>query len=208
MDYVTTFLSQQPLLTLFLTVALGYLVGEVDIKGFSFGSGAVLFVGLFVGWLAPAAAPPPLVGTLGLALFLYSIGIQYGKEFFTGLIRPYGQKANLLCLFSLALAGALSLLFIDLFGLNPGYALGLFAGAGTSTPALQGRPCFGGQQRSRDRLFGNLSYRRRRSDPAHVSGLHHHQTSFGTPGRCRPGMAGDYGPQQGVLRQTAWQRCC
>lgn len=137
MEPFITFLSQQPLLTLFLTVALGYLLGEVDIKGFSLGSGAVLFVALFVGWLAPAAAPPPLVGTLGLALFLYSIGIQYGKEFFTGLIRPYGQKANLLCLFSLAVAGALSLLFVDLFGLNLGYALGLFAGAGTSTPALQ-----------------------------------------------------------------------
>ena len=51
-------LSQpQPLLTLFLTVALGYLVGEIDIKGFSLGSGAVLFVGLFIGWLAPDAAP-------------------------------------------------------------------------------------------------------------------------------------------------------
>ena len=137
MDYVTTFLSQQPLLTLFLTVALGYLVGEIDIKGFSLGSGAVLFVGLLIGWLAPGAAPAPLVGTLGLALFLYTIGIQYGKEFFTGFTLPYGRKANMLSLFSLMIAGGLSLAFIDLFGLKPGYALGLFAGAGTSTPALQ-----------------------------------------------------------------------
>ena len=80
--------------------------------------------------------PRAACGNLRAGLFLYSIGIQYGKEFFTGLIRPYGQKANLLSLFSLMVAGALSLLFIDLFGLKPGYALGIFAGR---EPAP--RPC-------------------------------------------------------------------
>ena len=39
-------LETQPLFSLFLTIALGYLVGEINIKGFSLGSGAVLFVGL------------------------------------------------------------------------------------------------------------------------------------------------------------------
>jgi putative transport protein len=36
-------------MTLFLTVALGYLLGEVNIKAFSLGAGAVLLVALFVG---------------------------------------------------------------------------------------------------------------------------------------------------------------
>ena len=83
-------------MTLFLTVALGYLLGEVNIKGFSLGAGAVLFVALFVGWLAPNSAPAPLVGTLGLALFLYCVGIHYGKLFFTGLAsacRAEGESA-------------------------------------------------------------------------------------------------------------------
>ncbi len=137
MEFVITLLSQQPLMTLFLTVALGYLLGEVNIKGFSLGAGAVLFVGLFVGWLAPNSAPAPLVGTLGLALFLYCVGIQYGKLFFTGLATPAGQKANLLSIFALIVAGALSLICMDLFNLKLGYALGIFAGSGTSTPSLQ-----------------------------------------------------------------------
>ena len=46
----------QILFSLFLTVALGYLVGEINLKGFSLGSGAVLFVGLAVGGFAPKAA--------------------------------------------------------------------------------------------------------------------------------------------------------
>lgn len=138
MDTIIHLLGQQPLLTLFLTVALGYLLGEVNIKGFSLGAGAVLFVALFIGWLAPDSAPAPLVGSLGLALFLYCVGIQYGKQFFTGLIRPAGQRANMLSLIGLMLMGGLSLGCIDLVSGKLSYVLGLFAGAGVSTPALQG----------------------------------------------------------------------
>ena len=65
---------------LFLTIALGYLVGEINIKGFSLGVGAVLFVALAVGWFAPLSVPAAAVGTLGLALFLYAVGIQYGGD--------------------------------------------------------------------------------------------------------------------------------
>ncbi len=81
MDALRTLLETQPLLTLFLTIALGYVVGEINIKGFSLGSGAVLFVGLAIGGFAPKAAPPAVLGTLGLLLFLYGVGIQYGAQF-------------------------------------------------------------------------------------------------------------------------------
>ena len=72
-------------MALFLTIAIGYLVGEINIKGFSLGVGAVLFVALGMGWFAPKSVPAPMVGTLGLALFLYGVGVQYGKQFFIGL---------------------------------------------------------------------------------------------------------------------------
>lgn len=35
-----------------------------------------------------------MLGTLGLLLFLYGIGIQYGAQFFKGLTRKDGIKAN------------------------------------------------------------------------------------------------------------------
>ena len=77
-------------------------------------------------------------GTLGLALFLYAVGIQYGKQFFIGLTSASGLKANLVALIGVLLAGAVTLLFDqDWRASTPGYALGLFAGSGTSTPALQ-----------------------------------------------------------------------
>ena len=74
MDFIKTLLEQQPLMALFLTIAIGYLVGEINIKGFSLGVGAVLFVALAVGWFAPKSVPAAMVGTLGLALFLYAVG--------------------------------------------------------------------------------------------------------------------------------------
>ena len=130
-------LEQQPLAALFLTIAIGYLVGEINIKGFSLGVGAVLFVALAVGWFAPKAVPAPMVGTIGLALFLYAVGIQYGKQFFLGLTSAVGQKANVIALIGVLLSGVVSVVIAKTMGLNLGYGLGLFAGSGTSTPTLQ-----------------------------------------------------------------------
>jgi len=136
-EFIKTLLEQQPLMAVFLTIAIGYLVGEININGFSLGVGAVLFVALFIGWFAPKSAPAPMVGTLGLALFLYAVGVQYGKQFFLGLTSAAGQRANMIALVGVLLAGAVSLLFVKLMNLNLGHALGLFAGSGTSTPTLQ-----------------------------------------------------------------------
>jgi len=136
MEIVRTLLEQQPMVALFLTIAIGYLVGEINVKGFSLGVGAVLFVALVIGWFAPKSVPAAMVGTLGLALFLYAVGIQYGKDFFRGLASAEGRKANLLALIGVLLAGTVSLAFVR-GDVTIGYALGLFAGAGTSTPTLQ-----------------------------------------------------------------------
>lgn len=137
MDLIKTFLEQQPMMALFLTIAIGYLVGEINIKGFSLGVGAVLFVALGMGWFAPKSVPAAMVGTLGLALFLYAVGIQYGKQFFTGLTSPNGRRANFMALIGVLFAGAVSIVFVKTMGINLGYGLGLFAGSGTSTPTLQ-----------------------------------------------------------------------
>ena len=137
MEQVRLLLETQPLLTLFLTIALGYLVGEINIKGFSLGSGAVLFVGLAIGGFAPKAAPPALIGTLGLLLFLYGVGIQYGAQFFKGMTTPEGLKANAAAFLGVLGAGTVALALVPLFGVRLDQALGMFAGSGTSTATLQ-----------------------------------------------------------------------
>lgn len=136
LETVRSLLEQSPLLALFAAIAIGYAVGRISIAGFSLDIGAVLFAGLALGAIAPGAAPPALVGSIGLVMFLYGIGIQYGRQFFAGL-GGAGLKwnalgaAGVLCALGVALAAGAA------FGVPPAHTLGLFAGSLTSTPALQ-----------------------------------------------------------------------
>src|SRR5512136_3344943 len=137
MDILKSFLEQQPLLSMFLVIGLGYALGGVNIRGFALGAGAVLFVGLAAGMISPKAAPPALVGSLGLVLFVYGIGIQFGKQFFAGVTSPFGLKANGLVLLSHIAGIGVCWLAWAAFSVAPSAAAGLFCGALTSTPALQ-----------------------------------------------------------------------
>lgn len=137
MDIVRTFFEQQPLLVMFLVIGLGYALGGVNIRGFALGAGAVLFVGLGVGMFVPKAAPPPLLGSLGLLMFVYGVGIMYGKQFFSGLTSPFGLKANGLVLLSHLAGIGVCYVAYAWFSVGPAAIAGLFCGALTSTPALQ-----------------------------------------------------------------------
>src|SRR3954465_1376367 len=97
LDFVSGIIGTQPILTVFLAIGLGYLVGQINIGGFSLGVGAVLFVGLALGAFAPKAQITGPIGLTGLIMFLYCIGILYGRQFFEGMVGA-GQKYNLLAL--------------------------------------------------------------------------------------------------------------
>ena len=93
LDLARDIISTQPILTAFLAIGLGYLVGQINIGGFSLGVGAVLFVGLALGAFAPKAQIVGPIGLTGLIMFLYCIGILYGRQFFEGM-RGVGRKYN------------------------------------------------------------------------------------------------------------------
>ncbi|MCB8820608.1 aspartate:alanine exchanger family transporter [Microvirga rosea] len=145
LDMVRTLLESSPLLALFLAIATGYAIGQISIAGVSFGAGAVLFTGLLIGAIAPKAAPPGLVGTLGLVMFVYGVGIQYGPQFFTSLKGPglkYIALAAVAVIASLLVAVSLA----QPLGISLATAAGLFAGSGTSTPTLQAALVAAGNQ--------------------------------------------------------------
>jgi putative transport protein len=136
LDLAREIIGSQPILTAFLAIGLGYLVGQISIGGFSLGVGAVLFVGLAIGAFAPKAQITGPIGLTGLIMFLYGIGILYGRQFFEGMV-GVGQKYNLL-----ALVACLAGLFVALglghiFSIRIGHTLGIYAGSMTSTASLQ-----------------------------------------------------------------------
>jgi putative transport protein len=135
-DAIKTLLEQSPMLALFAVIGFGYALGQLSIGGFSLGIGAVLFAGLGVGAIAPASAPPGMVSSIGLVMFLYGIGVQYGAQFFAGLRGP-GLKWNLIAAIGVLVALAVTLALGRAAGVSVAHSAGLFAGSLTSTPTLQ-----------------------------------------------------------------------
>jgi putative transport protein len=130
-------IGTQPILATFLAIGLGYLVGQISIGGFSLGVGAVLFVGLAIGAFAPKAQITGPIGLTGLIMFLYGIGILYGRQFFEGMAGAAGRKYNLLALVAVGAGLVVALGLGHAFGIKIGHTLGIFAGSMTSTATLQ-----------------------------------------------------------------------
>ena len=134
-DALSAFLTQFPVVTLFGVIGIGFLVGQIRILGFRLGVAGVLFAGLAAGALGPDIALPPIVSTIGLILFIYSIGIQFGPNF-TNPFRRDALRDNLFCIAMLSL-GAATAIAVAAWRQLPGTTLaGLFSGALTNAPAL------------------------------------------------------------------------
>src|SRR4029077_2892072 len=136
-DLAREIIGTQPILALFLAIGLGYLVGQINIGGFSLGVGAVLFVGLAIGAFAPKSQIVGPIGLTGLIMFLYGIGILYGKQFFEGMTGAAGRRYNLLALVAVSVGLCVALGLGHLCGVQIGHTLGIFAGSMTSTATLQ-----------------------------------------------------------------------
>lgn len=130
-------LIKNPLLLLFVVAAIGYPLGRINIRGSSLGVAAVLFVGLAIGSLHPDLKLPEIIYVLGLMLFVYTIGLSSGPEFFAS-FRREGVKYNILCAAVIAGVCGLTLVLARLAGFSAPVAAGIFAGALTNTPALAG----------------------------------------------------------------------
>ena len=130
-------LTTSPLLLLFAVMALGYGLGEVKIRGFKLGVAAVLFVGLGFGALDPRLEVPQLIVFLGLAIFVYTVGLSSAPAFFAS-FRRNGFRDIYFALGTILLSAALAYgigVWLDFDAATTG---GLYAGASTNTPALAG----------------------------------------------------------------------
>jgi putative transport protein len=136
-DLAGDVIGTQPILAIFLAIGVGYLVGQINLGGFSLGVGAVLFVGLAIGAFAPKASIVGPISLTGLVMFLYGIGILYGRQFFEGMAGAAGIKANILAFVAVIAGLMVALALGQAFGIKIGHTLGMFAGSMTSTATLQ-----------------------------------------------------------------------
>jgi putative transport protein len=141
-NYFIQALRNNPELAIFLTLAIGFLIGRLRFGSFSLGIVVgTLLAGVLIGQLDIKV--PALVKTIFFDLFLFTTGYKVGPQFFRGLKRdaiPQLVLTVVLCVTCLLTAFG----FAKLLGYDVGTAAGLLAGAfsestviGTAGEAIQ-----------------------------------------------------------------------
>lgn len=126
-------LLQSSYFSVFLIVALGFMLGRIKVMGLSLDVSAVIFIALAFGhW---GVTIPKELGNFGLVLFIFTIGIQAGPGFFHS-FRSKGKTLILITLLIVASACLTGVGMKYLFGIDTPSLVGLIAGALTSTPGL------------------------------------------------------------------------
>jgi putative transport protein len=128
-------LKSNPLLLLFLVIAIGYWIGQIRIRGSSVGVAAVLFVGLAFGALDTDLSIPQIVLEIGLVLFVYTIGLANGPGFFRK-FRREGLREVLFIVCIMVIPAFLIVIFHFIFEFTPATTAGIFTGMSNNTPAL------------------------------------------------------------------------
>ncbi|HSS08030.1 MAG TPA: aspartate-alanine antiporter [Rhodanobacteraceae bacterium] len=142
MDFIVQALRNNPELAIFLTLAIGFLIGRLKFGSFSLGIVVgTLLAGVLIGQLDIKVAP--LVKTVFFDLFLFTTGYKVGPQFFRGLKRdavPQAALTLVVCVACLLTAFG----FATILGYDVGTAAGLLAGAfsestviGTAGDAIQ-----------------------------------------------------------------------
>ena len=162
MDFFVHGLRSNPELAVFLTLAIGFLIGRVKFGSFSLGIVVgTLLAGVLIGQLDIKV--PGIVKTIFFALFLFTTGYKVGPQFFRGLKRdaiPQMVLTVVLCVTCLLTAFG----FAKLLGFDVGTAAGLLAGAfsestviGTAGEAIQRLAILGyGKDRASEQHSGCL----------------------------------------------------
>lgn len=134
MEWIGHILCDNPSLAVFLTLGIGFFIGQLKYKSFSLGTvTSVLLVGVLVGQF-DIPVPGPLKDVFFL-LFLFSIGYSVGPQFFRAL-KGDGIKQ---VLFAVVVCGLclLSTWGVALcMGYNIGEAVGLLAGSQTMSAVI------------------------------------------------------------------------
>lgn len=142
MSYIANALRENPELAIFLTIAVGFMIGKLKLGSFSLGIVVgCLLAGVLIGQLDIKVSP--LVKTVFFDLFLFTTGYKVGPQFFRALKRDaFPQMALTVVLCVTCLLTAIG--FAKLLDYDIGTAAGLLAGAfsestviGTAGEAIQ-----------------------------------------------------------------------
>ena len=127
----------QTVVVLSLIIAVGLALGKIHVRGISLGIAFVFFVGIVAGHLHLSADARMLdfAETFGLSLFVYTLGLYVGPNFF-GLMRHDGIRMNLWSAAVIALGTVMAMVMTEVLPVSVADMVGILCGATTNTPAL------------------------------------------------------------------------
>lgn len=129
--------SVQTVVVISMIVAVGLAFGKIKARGISLGIAFVFFIGILAGHIGfdIDARVLDYAETFGLSLFVYTLGLHVGPNFF-GCIRHEGLALNLWSLAVIALGTVMALVLVPITGVSLPNMVGILCGATTNTPAL------------------------------------------------------------------------
>jgi putative transport protein len=131
---IMAIVQESPEVLVFLSLAIGYVIGKIKIKGFGIGTTAsVLLVAMVLGQFTIDV--PPILKSLAFALFAFCIGYQVGPQFF-GALRKEGLNYLMISLVVVLAGLATAILLGKALHFDKGTTAGLFAGAMTQSAVI------------------------------------------------------------------------
>ena len=128
-------LIHNPLLAVMIVLVIGAGIGQIRFGPLRFGAAGALFAGLAIGCLhGDIGSTLAIIQTLGLALFVYTVGLAAGSTFLKDLKHQW--TLMVLAIVVLVIVAIMLIFAGSLIGLDGPLLAGTFAGALTSTPAL------------------------------------------------------------------------
>ncbi|GBD79680.1 hypothetical protein TEHD86_1246 [Tetragenococcus halophilus subsp. halophilus] len=135
MNAIGNFLVGTPVFTIFICLALGYLLGKLKIGSFTLGATVgVLIVALLIGQLG-VFPRDTLLGDIFFDFFMFAIGYRVGPSFISSM-KKFGAKIVYATLIFLVSAFIVAYACFKMFHIGPGIAAGIIAGGLTQSAVI------------------------------------------------------------------------
>lgn len=133
-EYIFDILRSNPVIPIFLTLGLGFRIGQLKYKSFSLGPvAATLIIGVIIGQIGIEI--PQTVRAVFFMLFLFTIGYSVGPQFFRSL-RGRGLRQVGFAFLEAMVCAVTVIVAAKIMGYDTGTACGLFAGSQTASASL------------------------------------------------------------------------
>ena len=130
---IVELLKSQPEIALFVSLALGYLIGSIRFGPISLGGVCgTLIVALVLGQTGARIAPD--LKNIAFALFIFALGFTGGPQFFANVGR--GWRYGILSVIEIVSVMTLVMIAVVVMKLDAGTAAGLLAGAATESAVI------------------------------------------------------------------------